>query len=78
MKLQELIDSLSGIAASNPDAEARFQNVDVASAWFEPTRCEFLDARTVTLKDCVVTFGPEAWVASDYKKFADKRRLQEE
>ena len=72
MKLHDLIDELTKIAAGLSDAEVKFQTVDMGQVWFPTKPTTFIEART---KDgsCMITFGPNECIAADYKRVADQQ-----
>ena len=75
MKLHDLIDELTKIAAGLPEAEVTFQTTDMGQVWFPTKPTFFIDAR----KDgdsCRITFGPSECIAADYKREADIRDQQ--
>ena len=75
MKLHDLIDELTKIAAGFPDADVKFQTVDMGQVWFPTKPITFIDART---KDgsCMITLGPDESIATDYKRVADQENQQ--
>jgi hypothetical protein len=75
MKLYDLIEELTKIASESPEADVKFQTIEMGQVWFPTKSATFIDARW---KDgsCIITIGPHESIAVDYKRVADEQDQQ--
>ncbi len=76
MKLRELIEELEKIASDYPEAEVKFELVDMATELFEPQNQYFIAALPDGLGDCMLSIGPSESLRPDFLRFAERRADQ--